>query len=158
MRRTDREVRDISEMEGILRQCKTCHVAMVDAGRSYVVPLSFGYRLEGGALTLYFHSAHEGRKLDILRQGPEVCFEISREGEPATPETPCNSGYYYASVIGTGSAVFLDDVNEKCAALSAIVRHQSGSEAAFTRAQADTVCVFQIVSTEFTGKRKAKPI
>ena len=45
MRRKDREVTDIGEMEEILRLCKTCHVAMVDNGSPYVVPLSYGYRL-----------------------------------------------------------------------------------------------------------------
>jgi len=40
MRRKDREVTDINEIEEILNQCKTCHVAMVDSGAPCVVPLS----------------------------------------------------------------------------------------------------------------------
>jgi nitroimidazol reductase NimA-like FMN-containing flavoprotein (pyridoxamine 5'-phosphate oxidase superfamily) len=40
MRRKDREVTDIFGIEEILLQCKTCHVAMVDEGLPYVVPLS----------------------------------------------------------------------------------------------------------------------
>lgn len=31
-----------------------------------MVPLSYGYKLEKGQITLYFHSAKEGRKLDIF--------------------------------------------------------------------------------------------
>jgi len=41
MRRKDREITDINGIEEILLQCKTCHVAMVDDGTPYVVPLSY---------------------------------------------------------------------------------------------------------------------
>ena len=156
MRRTDREIRDIREIEGILLQCKTCHLAMADQGMPYVVPLSFGYRLRNHALELYFHSAHEGKKLDILRRNPKVCFEMACEGEPIFMETPCNSGYYYSSVIGYGNAEFVCDTAEKREALSIIFQCQAGKEMAFTEQQAGTVCIFKIVSTDFTGKRKAK--
>jgi len=157
MRRKDREITDINGIEEILLQCRTCHVAMADAGMPYVVPLSYGYRIiKGNILELYFHSAREGRKLDILKRNNKVCFEISREGEPLTSDTPCNSGYYYASVIGFGQAVFIDDDNEKRGALSAMFEHQTGRNVLFTAEQAESVCVFKIVSNDFTGKKKQR--
>ncbi|MDR0463772.1 MAG: pyridoxamine 5'-phosphate oxidase family protein [Treponema sp.] len=157
MRRKDREVTDIKGIEEILSQCKTCHVAMTDNGMPYVVPLSYGFKiLEGNALELYFHSAQEGRKLDILRRDNKVCFEMSCEGEPVTSDTPCNSGYYFASVIGFGEAVFPDDENEKRDALSVMFRHQTGKSVSFTPEQIKSVCVFKIVSNDFTGKKKPR--
>jgi len=158
MRRNDREVTDIGGIEEILLQCKTCHVAMVDGGSPYVVPLSYGYKiLYGNVLELYFHSAFEGKKLDVLKRDNKVCFEMVHEGEPVLSETPCNSGYYFASVIGYGEAVFIEDASEKCKALSIIFNHQAGREVTFTPEQAKSVCVFKIVSTDFTGKKKPKP-
>jgi len=158
MRRKDREVKDIKGIEEILLQCSTCHVAMVDNGSPYVVPLSYGYRiLNGNMLALYFHCALEGRKLDVLRRNNRVCFEMANEGEPVHAETPCNSGYYYASVIGFGEAVFVEDVDEKSKALSIIFSHQTGENIAFSPEQTKSVCVFKIVSTDFTGKKKSKP-
>jgi len=156
MRREDRKVSDIRGIEEILLQCRTCHVAMVDNGAPYVVPLSYGYRIiDDGVLELYFHSALEGRKLDILKRNNNVCFEISYEGEPIHSEVPCDSGYFYASVIGFGEAVFIDEaVDDKCGALSIMFRHQTGRDVAFTARQAESVCVFKIVSTDFTGKKK----
>jgi len=155
MRRQDREITDSRGIEEILLQCKTCHVAMIDGDTPYLVPLSFGYKLlDGGALELYFHSALVGRKLDALRQNSRACFEVSYEGEAINPDNPCNSGYYYASVIGFGDAVFIEDAAEKCEALSLIVRHQTAKSNAFTAEQAETVCVFKIVSTDFAGKKK----
>jgi nitroimidazol reductase NimA-like FMN-containing flavoprotein (pyridoxamine 5'-phosphate oxidase superfamily) len=159
MRRKDREVRDINDIEEILRQCKTCHVAMVDKGAPYVIPLSYGYRIiDNKALELYFHSAHEGRKLDVLNRDNRVCFEISCEGEPVHSETPCNSGYYYTSVIGFGEVVFIEETEEKCDALSVLFKHQTGKDIEFAPGQANSVCVFKIVSTEFAGKKKLRPI
>jgi len=159
MRRTDREVTDIGEMEEILRQCKTCHIAMVDNGSPYVVPLSYGYKvLSENMLELYFHSALEGKKLDILKSNGNVCFEMAHEGEPVQSEAPCSSGYYYSSIIGYGRAVFIEEVDEKCTALSIMFSHQSGREVIFTEKQAQSVCVFKVVSKDFTGKKKPRPM
>ena len=158
MRRKDREVTDMNGIEEILLQCKTCHVAMVDDGAPYVVPLSYGYKiLDGNVLELYFHSALEGRKIDVLKRNSSVCFEMSYEGKPVHSDTTCNSGYYFASVIGFGEAVFIEDVDEKCNALSIMFRHQAGRDVTFTADQAESVCVFKIVSTDFTGKKKPQP-
>ena len=158
MRRKDREITDIDGIEEIFLQCKTCHVAMIDGDTPYIVPLSFGYKfLVDGVLELYFHSALEGRKLDVLNRNNKVCFEISSEGEPIHSVAPCNSGYYYASVIGFGEAVFIDDDKEKCEALSIMFKHQSGKDVAITAEQGESVCVFKIVSTDFTGKKKPRP-
>jgi len=154
MRRKDREVTDVNGIEEILLQCKTCHVAMVDHGIPYVVPLNYGYKiLDGNVLELYFHSAFRGRKIDALKRNNRVCFEMSYEGEPIHSEIACNSGYYFASVIGFGDAVFIEDSDEKCSALSIMFNHQAGRDVAFTADQAKNVCVFKIVSTDFTGKK-----
>lgn len=107
MRRKDREVTDQKELAKILDSCKTCYLAMVDEGKPYLVPLSYGYEFIGDNLILYFHCAKEGRKLDILRTNPQICFEISMEGEPVHANTPCNAGYYYSSIIGDGNIIFL---------------------------------------------------
>ena len=157
MRRKDREVKDIKSIEEILLRCKTCHVAMVDEGLPYVVPLSYGYKIKGNVLELYFHSAPEGRKLDILKRNNKVCFEMAYEGEPVHSENPCNSGYYFASVIGFGEVVFIEHTDEKAEALSVMFKHQAGRDVAFTAEQIKSVCVFKIVSTEFTGKKKSRP-
>lgn len=156
MRRKDREVTDVKEIENILESCKTASIAMICDGVPYVVPLSYGYELTGNQLILYFHSAKEGRKIDVLKRNPTVCFSIFEEGEPVHAKTPCNAGYYYSSVIGIGTVEFVEEAAEKQRTLGKMFSHQAGKEAAFTEAQADTVCVFKVISEEFTGKRKAK--
>jgi nitroimidazol reductase NimA-like FMN-containing flavoprotein (pyridoxamine 5'-phosphate oxidase superfamily) len=154
MRRKDREVLDIQSIGEILIHCKTCHVAMVDDGSPYVVPLSYGFKiLNDHMLELYFHSAVEGRKLDVLKRNNKVCFEITREGDLAHAKTPCNSDYYYDCVIGFGDAVFIEDIAEKSKALSIMFKHQVGREVIFTVEQVKNVCVFKVISIDFTGKK-----
>ena len=154
MRRKDREVTEPAEIADILHSCRTACIAMTDHETPYVVPMNYGYELTQDALVLYFHSAKEGRKLDVLRRCSSVCFCVFSEGEPIHAKTPCNSGYCYSSVIGNGTVIFIEDLHEKKCALQKLVFHQTGQEADFTDAQAEAVCVFKIVSTDYTGKRK----
>lgn len=157
MRRKDREIVEKDKLVEVLEMCKTASVAMIDEGVPYVVPLSYGYEMqEDKTLVLYFHCAKEGRKLDILHKNSKVCFTIFSEGEPLHAEVPCNSGYYYASIIGNGDVEFIEETSKKCYALGKMFERQAGRWVDFTKEQADAVCVFQIVSKEFTGKQKAK--
>lgn len=156
MRRKDREIAGADEIRKILDSCKTVCVAMIDGDTPYVVPLSYGYELEIDRLVLYFHCAKEGRKLDVLRRNNKVCFTIFSEGEPLHSENPCNSGYYFSSVIGNGAAQIIDDPDEKRYALQKMYAHQVGRTVEFTEAQADLVAALKIVSTDYTGKRKQR--
>jgi nitroimidazol reductase NimA-like FMN-containing flavoprotein (pyridoxamine 5'-phosphate oxidase superfamily) len=157
VRRKDREVTDINEVISIIERCKVCHLGMADKGMPYVVPLNHGYSVDGETLTLYFHCAWEGRKIDILKENNAVCFEMANEGELALSENPCNTGYYFESVIGFGHAEFVEDIDEKCRALSLIMKHQANQDVVFNEKQANSVCVFKVVSSDFTGKRKPGP-
>lgn len=157
MRRKDREVSNIEDIKSIIEKCKVCHLAMVDKGMPYVVPLNFGYVIDNNSLTLYFHSAKEGRKIDILNENNTVCFEMTYEGKLGYIENPCNSGYYFESVLGFGHVEFIEDITEKCKALTILMKHQSKQDFTFTEKQVNGVCVYKVVSTDFIGKRKSNP-
>lgn len=155
MRRNDREVTDIDDIISIIDTCKTCHLAMADEGMPYVIPLNFGYEITDHTLTLFFHSALEGRKIDILHKNSAVCFEMCCEGKPVNAEkTPCNSGYYFTSVLGFGNVEFVTEVDEKCKALSLLLKQQANINVTFTEAQTKNVCIFKVMTKDFTGKRK----
>jgi nitroimidazol reductase NimA-like FMN-containing flavoprotein (pyridoxamine 5'-phosphate oxidase superfamily) len=64
MRRHEREITDKKEIEAIIRKALVCRLAMVDGDKPYVVPLCFGYADH----TLFFHSAGEGKKLEIIKK------------------------------------------------------------------------------------------
>lgn len=76
MRRRDREITDREKMLEIVAECDCCRLGLVDNGEAYIVPMNFGFEDAGSALTLYFHCAAEGRKLDLIGSGADVSFEM----------------------------------------------------------------------------------
>ena len=153
MRRSDREITDLGEILSIINDCKVIHLAMVDDGEPYLLPLNFGYACEGGAFSFFCHSAREGRKLDILRKNPIVAFEMDCRGELQSADHACGYGYYYASVIGSGTAELIEGA-EKLDALSALMRHMAGREDTFTEEQARGVAILAIRVRSLSAKAK----
>jgi uncharacterized protein len=152
MRRKDREVTEPQELMQIIDQCKVCRIGMQDEFGLYIVPMNFGYTYENGQLVLFLHSAKQGRKTDALKANSAVCFEMDCEHNLLTADTACNYGFYFKSIIGNGKAEFIDNIEEKKAALSVLMKHQTGQDFSFDDKMAGTVTVFKIVADNFTGK------
>lgn len=154
MRRADREVGGFAQQLELLRRAKVVHLAMGDEKGLYSLPLSFGYQVAGERLTLYLHSAREGRKVDILRPGCQVAFSMVAAAEVVAGKTPCTYSCHYESLVGSGFAEEVTDAEEKCQALRTILRHQAGVDADFTEAMAAPVAVFRIRVTALSGKAR----
>ena len=60
MRRSDREINDIYEIEYFLNNAMVCRIGLADGGDPYTVPVCFGYT--NG--TIYPHSALSGKNCD----------------------------------------------------------------------------------------------
>lgn len=153
MRRRDREITGDDALRQVMERCKVCRLAMLDGDRPYIVPLNFGYQYEQGVFTLFFHSAAEGRKIEVLRENPRVCFEMDGAHAPVEGSTPCQMGFLYESLIGEGTVTFLTDAQEKTAALRRILLHQCGKEFALPEQAAESVTVFCLTVTTLSGKR-----
>lgn len=155
MRRSDREIKDPLALREIIRSCPICRIAMNDGDRPYIVPLNFGYSFEGDQLTLYFHSAPQGKKIDLLRSNPNVSFEMDCNHQLLAAEKACQYGFRFASIIGSGQAQFIEETVEKSDALNAIMAQQTGKTFAFSAEDMKHVCVFKIIADSFSGKKKA---
>lgn len=153
MRRKDREVRDITEILAVISRCKVCRLGFQDDGGVYIVPLNFGYTYDGGTLTFYFHSAREGHKLDLLKRGGKVGFELDTGHELIEANQACSYGYRFESVIGTGYAALLTDERAKAHALEQLMCHQTGRAFSFTPEMTRTVTVFSLTADTVTCKR-----
>jgi nitroimidazol reductase NimA-like FMN-containing flavoprotein (pyridoxamine 5'-phosphate oxidase superfamily) len=154
MRRADREITDPAQLRAWIESENHLHLAMADGDQPYLVPMSYGYELSPeGKLTLYLHSAAQGRKLSILSRNPRVCFEISRQARLLPDEIPCRWTTAYWSVVGSGRAVFLKDRAEKARALEALVRHLGHrGEMAMDAHVLDRVTVLRVDVAEYVGK------
>ena len=152
MRRSEKEVTDRAEIDAVIRSCRVCRLGLSDDGQPYVVPLSFGY--DGEAL--YFHSATEGRKLDILRKSNRVCVESDiLEGLEEADEA-CAWGIRYRSVIGTGSATILEDTEEKKKAFTVLMSQYSDRDYSFPDKTVARTTVVKIVFHSLTGKQSRR--
>ena len=149
MRKKEREITDLSEIEGIIHKAKVCRVAFADGNVPYIVPVCFGY--EKGAL--YVHGADAGRKLDVLKKNNKVCFEMDEDVVIIPGERACNFSTKYRSVIGVGKAHILKKDEDKLHGLNVIMQHYSGREFEFTKKELDTVLVWKIEIDSLTGKK-----
>lgn len=154
MRRKDREITSISDIMGILEQCKVGHFAMSEGDTPYVVPMNFAACLENGTITVFAHCAKEGKRLSILRGNPKVCFEADCEHQLILSDIPCQNGFRYASVIGQGAVREVLDPEEKARALACLLKWQTGKEFSVSKEQTDTVCVLALPLDQVTGKRR----
>lgn len=116
MRRIEKEIRDLIDIESVIRAADICRLAMCDGGIPYLVPLCFGYEDN----IVYFHSATEGKKLEMLKKNSNVCFEIDIDQELKPAEKPCAWDMNYKSVIEFGKAEFVEDIDGKRQALDII--------------------------------------
>ena len=158
MRRKDREVTELGAIGRIIGDCKVLRLGMVDEGRPYVVPMNFGFDLRDGVLELYCHSAPEGRKVEVLRRKPEVCFEMDCGHRLVEAEAACGYGFAYSSVIGEGTVGFIEDHEEKLRALLRIMEHQTGrSDFSIPDAALRGVLVFGVAVGSFTAKQRLLP-
>ncbi len=153
MRRKDREITDRSRIIRIIEQCRVCRIGMTDKDRPYIVPMNFGYEDKDNALTLFFHSAPEGRKIDLLKTNCRVCFEADCGHELVESDDACKNGFLYESVTGEGNAVFITEKDEKKDALNRIMMHQCGRNFVFNDDSVKNVAVFKIEVTAVSGKK-----
>lgn len=153
MRRQDRRITDPAMICAVLDKCRTLHLGLVEDGRVYIVPLNYGWTEENGRYILYAHSAAEGRKIDLIRGGADVGFEMEAGVEYFDADTACGWGNRYESIIGEGRATLLETPEEKRQALAAIMAHYSARrDYTFEDAMVNLVQVIQIDVTALSCK------
>ncbi len=150
-------VTDPDQIRHILDTGKVLHLGLAVNNEPYVVPMNYGYCLENGKLVLYLHSAVRGKKLDMIRANPRVFFEIDCDLMPFEGRVPCQYGLVYSSLMGRGTAVLVDDVEEKKQAMSILMKTQTGKDFTFEDRLVTIVSVIRIDVEEYTAKHRPLP-
>lgn len=157
MRRSDREVTGLANILAILDKCKVIRIGLSDGGKPYVVPMNFAYEAMNEELFIYLHCASEGRKLDIIKNNNNVCFEADCSCRILEGAEPCNWSAEYESVIGEGTIAMLSDEQQKAEALDILMRRYGYRGAPYYNRQTlEKVTVLKISVTSITGKRNKK--
>jgi uncharacterized protein len=152
MRRKEREITDIREIEAVISSAKVCRIAFANDNVPYIVAMNFGYK-GGDHKKLYFHCAREGRKLEMIRKNNYVCFEFDIDHHLHKGETACDFGMRYRSVIGYGRMTIITVDDEKKEGLDSIMLHYSEEkDFSYHRTVFDRTILLRLDILEMKGK------
>lgn len=157
MRRSDREIKDFDEIVNVIRKCQVCRLALNDKEYPYIFPVNFGMEIEDGKIVLYFHSAMEGTKRELMKQDSRASFEMDCDTELVTILEDGNCTMNYESVIGQG---YLEEVPEKkkYEALCILMKHYHKEDFPFNQKVIPRTFVYRMVVEHVTGKRRRKMV
>lgn len=153
MRKSQREIKDKSEVLKIIEECQTMRLGLCgQGGYPYVVPLSYGYKWEDGILYIYFHCAKEGKKIDLLVQNNKVCLEVDALNSYASTGSSVTADYKSVIMFGVAEEVF-------CAAaiegLELLLSHCKVEGYSAKECVARDICsVYRVTVKSFTGKKR----
>ncbi|MBQ6685438.1 MAG: pyridoxamine 5'-phosphate oxidase family protein [Firmicutes bacterium] len=157
MTKRERQVTDREEILKILDKCKILHLGLVDGDEPYVVPMNYGYVMEGEQLTLYMHGATKGYKLDLMRKNPKVFFEMECDVQGFEGEIACQYGTVYQSIMGRGKATIIEEPQEKIETMKLFMKSQTGRDFEFSEKMVSAVVMIRIDVSEYTAKRRPMP-
>jgi len=145
-------LKELKEIEVIIRKVGTCHVAMVDQNnKPYLLPFNFGYA-DG---TVYLHSDAKGKKIDILKNNPSVCINFTTDHElfRQSEHVACSYGMRYRSVLVYGDVEFIEDFDQKVEAFNIFMKQYiPDRNFNYSAPSIENVCVFKVKIKDFMGK------
>ena len=155
MRRHDREITDFAEILDIMKRAQVCRLALNDEdGYPYIIPLNFGIEERDGKIRLHFHSALEGRKLELMALDNRASFEMDTKHRLQYFADKGYCTYAYESVVGRGRLYMVPEA-EKAASLACLMDHyHPGENAYYNPAAIPRTAVDYLEVESMTGKRK----
>ena len=154
MRKADREIKSRDEIIEIMKRCDVCRLVFNNGEYPYIVPLNFGLEVDNEKIILYFHSALEGTKVEIMKREMKATFEMDTKHELQYYEEKGYCTMSYESVIGRGRIRILPE-DEKMNALKKLMGHYHESEDTyFNPAAISRTLVYSLEVEEMTAKRK----
>lgn len=152
MRKTNQEITDKSVLDEILTNSKICRLGMIDNGLPYVLPFNFGYHEN----CIYIHSAPEGKKIDILKKNPLVCFEVEQQADIVEDEIACKWSTLYRSVVGYGNVQLVTEFEAKKRGLEIIMtQHGYKGKMEFETKEVEFIVILKLQIESMTGKQSS---
>ena len=153
MRRKEREIKDLQEIEDIIEKADVCRIALSDKDVPYIVTMNFGFR-KGANPCLFFHCAKEGKKIEMIKRNNLSCFQFDIDHLLIKTDIRCNCGMQYRSVIGTGKITFVTEREQKIEALGYLMLHYVGGHShRFEEKNLEGTTVLRLDIDEISGKK-----
>lgn len=153
MRKSKREIKDIAEIEDLIKNIDTIRLGINDEKYPYVVPVSFGYERIDDYFVFYFHGAKEGKKAELLKENPNVCVEgdICYRFKDTVSSVTC----FYESFIAFGKAKRLSG-KEAVKGLEMILKHCGYEGHIINENGLGYAAVYKVTAESITGKYRDK--
>ena len=117
----------------------------------YCVTVNFGV-VEKEQLEICFHSAVQGKKIEILEENPKVAFTAVSTYEPKIGETPCKWSAKYESVYGDGIAEIVDGDEKKIYFDAIMINAGAQGELLYDAQSINNTKLIKIKINEISGK------
>ena len=152
MRRPEREIKDHETIKALLDQAPVGRIATINRkGYPVIKPLNYIYR-DG---KIYFHSSKKGEKINDIRRGSPVSFEVDQPIAYVSAKGPaCKASYYYRSILIKGRAGFVRSGKKKLEILGKLMEkyQPEGGYAGVAEEILQKTAVIEISIDEITGK------
>ena len=113
-----------AECERMLKSSYSGVLVMCNANEPYAIPINHAY-FDG---KLYFHCATTGKKIDMIRANPQVCYVVNNYfGDPEDFHDGVRCHGNWESVIVNGKGRVIDDPNEIREAFKIFMNYYSPS-------------------------------
>ena len=134
----------------IIRECKTCFLAMSENGFPYVLPMNFA--LDGDFAIL--HSAQSGRMWETLKKNQNVCINwtLGEDIKWQNVTVGCSYRVQSKSVLVEGKAEFVNDFNEKTRCLELLMAQYSNREFKFSKPAVENVGIIKVAIEKISAK------
>jgi nitroimidazol reductase NimA-like FMN-containing flavoprotein (pyridoxamine 5'-phosphate oxidase superfamily) len=156
LRRSDKQWNAPDEIEQLLASVRIMTGACCLKNEPYLFTVDFVWDRQ--ARQLWFHSASEGRKMDIIKANPRVCVTVVEDR--GYIEGECD--HAYRSLILEGEAQVVTDLAEKRRGLELLARkHEPQPDAVLARFAPDDetvrkVGIVRITVDAISGKQGPK--
>lgn len=134
---------DHKNAKQVIDKCDACYMGMIDENNlPYVLPFNFGYENE----TIYLHSAPLGKKIDIMKNNPNVCVTFSTDHKlfHRHDSVACSYGMRYRSVLAFGKIEFIEDFDEKVKIMNIIMRKYTGKDFEYNAPAIKNVAIYKV--------------
>jgi nitroimidazol reductase NimA-like FMN-containing flavoprotein (pyridoxamine 5'-phosphate oxidase superfamily) len=119
VREPQRAVYDRDEINAILDEAFICHVGFVVDGQPFVIPTGYGRSDDH----LYIHGSAASRMLRNVEKGIPVCVTVTLLDGLVLARSIFNHSMNYRSVVVLGTALAVEDPEEKIRALELLSEH-----------------------------------
>jgi uncharacterized protein len=159
VREPQRAVYDRAAAYKVLDEGFICHVGFVADGQPFVIPTSYGRQDDN----LFIHGSAASRMLRNLKAGVPVCVTVTLLDGLVLARSIFNHSMNYRSVVILGTAVAVEEPEEKINALRALSQHILPGRWDEVRqpnqAELKATLILRLPITEFSAKvRQGPPI